>query len=105
MNGGIMATLTDCHCMSTAIAYAYKMEGRSLDSKPIYRYATGTLTIKYLKPTPNDRVELRARVIEGKGRKTVIQCESFVRGSGDRTGEVIAIRVFDSSIKGQHASV
>lgn len=66
MNGGIIAIMVDCHCMSTAIAYACRMEGRSLDSKPIYRYATGTLTIKYLQPTPNDKVELRARVVAVK---------------------------------------
>ena len=53
MNGGIIATLIDCHCMGTAMAYAYKTEGRSLDSKPYYKYATGTLKVKYIKPTPN----------------------------------------------------
>ncbi|MGB3464025.1 MAG: PaaI family thioesterase, partial [Cyclobacteriaceae bacterium] len=53
MNGGIIATVIDCHCMGTAMANAYKEENRSLDSLPEYRYATGTLNVKYLKPTSN----------------------------------------------------
>ena len=31
MNGGIIATIIDCHCMGTAMAYAYKKENRSLE--------------------------------------------------------------------------
>ena len=31
MNGGIMATLIDCHCMGTAMADAYRSEGRSFE--------------------------------------------------------------------------
>jgi acyl-coenzyme A thioesterase PaaI-like protein len=98
MNGGIMATLIDCHCMGTAMADAYRRENRDLDSEPVYRYATGTLTIKYLKPTPNDTVELRARILEVKGRKTRLNCD-FMSSSGEKTAEaeVIAIRVYDSS--------
>lgn len=98
MNGGIMATLIDCHCMGTAMADAYKREGRSLDSEPEYRYATGTLSVKYLKPTPNTVVELRAHVIEVKGKKTVLKCD-FLSESGEKTAEadVVAIRVFDGT--------
>ena len=82
----------------TAMAHAYKIEGRSLDSEPHYKYATGTMTIKYVQPTSNDLpVLLKARVIEVKGKKTTLACEVY---SGDQvtvTAEVIAIRVFDSS--------
>lgn len=98
MNGGIMATLIDCHCMGTAMAHAYRDENRSLDSEPTYRYATGTLNVKYLKPTPNDHVELRAKVLEVKGRKTSLSCE-LISSKGEVTAvaDVIAIRVYDSS--------
>lgn len=98
LNGGILATLIDCHCMGTAMADAYRRENRSLDSEPVYRYATGTITVKYLKPTPNDQtVELRARVTEVKGKKTVMTCNAMVAGELTAEAEVIAIRVFDSS--------
>lgn len=98
MNGGIMATLIDCHCMGTAMADAYRREGRELDSGPEYRYATGTLNIRYLKPTPNDAVELRAQVLEVKGRKTTLSCE-LISSKGEVTAiaDVIAIRVYDGS--------
>ncbi len=97
MNGGIMATLIDCHCMSTAMGAAYRAEGREADTEPRYGYATGTLNIKYLKPTPNTRVELRARVTEIKGRKTMMHCDFFADGVKTAEAEVIAIRVIDTS--------
>ncbi len=98
MNGGIMATLIDCHSMCTAMAYVYKEEGRSLDSEPIYRYATGSMNIKYLKPTSNSNpVRLEARVIESKGRKVVIKVDFFSGELKTAEAEVVAIRVFDSS--------
>ncbi|RMG25685.1 MAG: PaaI family thioesterase [Bacteroidetes bacterium] len=98
LNGGIMATIIDCHCMNTAMAAAYKAEGRELDSLPAYRYATGTLTVKYLKPTPNDLpIEFWADVLEIKNRKTVLGCEVWVDGIKTGEAQVIAIRVADSS--------
>ncbi|MDA0193444.1 MAG: PaaI family thioesterase [Bacteroidetes bacterium] len=98
MNGGIIATLIDCHCMGSAMAHAYKSEGRPLDSEPEYRYATGSLNIKYLEPTANDKpVELRAQVIEVKDRKTTLHCDFYCEGIKTVEAEVIAIRVFDSS--------
>ncbi len=99
LNGGVLATIVDCHTMATATAYAYRMEGdRHWSSEPVYRYATGTLTIKYLKPTPNDLpIELRATVKEAKGKKTTIHCEVWCAGIQTATAEVIAIRVFDST--------
>lgn len=101
MNGGIMATLIDCHCMGTAMADAYRRENRALDTFPEYRYATGTLSVKYLQPTPNRKVQLRAKVLEVKGRKMVLHCD-FFSDEGVKTAEasVVAIRVFDSSTAG-----
>ena len=98
MNGGIIATLIDCHCMGTAMAHAYKLENRPLDSMPEYRYATGTLNVKYLLPTSNVKpVELRAKIKEVKGRKTAMECQLISQGKVTATAEVVAIRVFDSS--------
>lgn len=97
MNGGIIATLIDCHCMGTAMADAYKRENRFLDTEPVYRYATGTLSVKYLKPTPNTEIELRSKVTEVKGKKTVMKCQVFVAGEMTAESDVIAIRVYDSS--------
>jgi acyl-coenzyme A thioesterase PaaI-like protein len=98
LNGGILATIIDCHCMGTAMADAYKREDRSLDSMPAYRYATGTISVKYLLPTSNDKtITLHTTITEVKGKKTVMHCESLVDGVLTATAEVIAIRVFDSA--------
>ncbi|MEL6131792.1 MAG: PaaI family thioesterase [Bacteroidota bacterium] len=98
LNGGVIATLIDCHCMGAAMAAAYKAENRSLDSFPVYRYATGTLNIKYLKPTPNDvPITLRAQIKEIKGRKVVLDCQVWANEIQTVYAEAIAIRVTDSS--------
>lgn len=100
LNGGIIATLIDCHCMGAAMADAYKRENRSLDSEPIYRYATGTLNIKYLKPTSNNHpVVIKAKVTEVKGKKTVLTCDLYSQDIKTVEAQVIAIRVYDSSLE------
>jgi acyl-CoA thioesterase FadM len=64
----------------------------------VYRYATGTLNIKYLKPTPiQQKITLKARVIETKGKKTIVNCEIWSGNEKTAEGQVVAIRVFDSS--------
>ena len=98
MNGGVIATVIDCHCMGTAMAAAYQAEDRNLDTLPEYRYATGTMNIKYLKPTSNlVPIEVRTKITEIKGKKTVMTCQVFSEGEQTVSAEVIAIRVFDSS--------
>ncbi|TAF64274.1 MAG: PaaI family thioesterase [Cytophagales bacterium] len=98
MNGGILATLIDCHTMGTAMSYAYRQEGRTYDSEPTYMYATGTMSIKYLKPTPIDKIiTLKAEVLEANEKKTTIVCEAWVEGIKTAEAQVIAIRVVDSS--------
>jgi len=98
INGGILATLIDCHCMGTALAAAYRAEGRPMGSEPVYRYATGTITVRYLKPTPNDcPITLRARVVETKGRKTTLACDVIVNGEITTQADVIAIRVLEGT--------
>lgn len=99
LNGGIIATLMDCHCMGAAMAAAYRAENRGLDTHPIYRYATGTLKVKYLLPTPNDQLlTFRAQIEEIKGRKTVLACQLWAGENLTAEGDVVAIRVVDSSV-------
>jgi hypothetical protein len=42
LNGGIIATLIDCHSICTAIAAAYRNEGREIGSGERIWYATAT---------------------------------------------------------------
>lgn len=101
LHGGILASLIDCHTMCTAMAFAHKQEERELGTEPSYKYATGTLTVKYLKPTPNDKtIELRAQVTDQKGKVSTVECDVFVEGVKTAEATVIAIRVSDSSKEG-----
>src|SRR5689334_17131544 len=63
LNGGIIATIIDCHSVRTAIANHYRLEGRALDSEPGIWCVTAALEVTYLRPTPiAGPVTLRARI-------------------------------------------
>ena len=94
LNGGIIASIIDCHCVCAAIAAAYRAEGRPIHSDPPLFYATASLQITYLKPTPIDGpVELRAKVKEMTDRKTVLDCSLTAAGEERARGEVVVVRV------------
>lgn len=100
MNGGILATLIDCHCMGTAMAAAYREEGRELGTDPQYRYATAEITVRYLKPTPNDRpIELRAKITKIERRRTWLTCDVVVDGTKTAEAEAVGVRVFEGAAK------
>ncbi len=94
--GGLVASLVDCHCVGTAAAAAYKEEGREPGTHPAFRYVTGSLHVDYLKPTPlGVELEIRARVEEIKGKKTVVTASVLADGEVTAKGRVIAIRMPD----------
>lgn len=92
--GGLIASLIDCHCVGTAAAAAYKEERRDLGTNPAFRYVTGSLHVDYLLPTPlGPPVEIRARVEEIKGKKTILTATVSVEDKVTATGRVIAVRM------------
>ena len=94
LNGGITATIVDCHCVCTAIAYTYRAENRPIGSEPHIWCVTASLHVRYLKPIYlEDPVHLRARIIDSDGRRTKVACSVFSRGSEAAKGEVVAVRV------------
>jgi acyl-coenzyme A thioesterase PaaI-like protein len=94
LNGGIIATVIDCHSVCTAIAAAYAEEGRGLDTEPFIWYVTGSLKIDYHKPAHIDKpVKLRARISKTEGRKTLVGCSLYSDLIKCAEGEVLAIRV------------
>lgn len=94
LNGGIIASIIDCHSIGLAIADAYRREGRPLGSAPEIIYVTGSLTVTYLRPTPlAGPVTLRARVAEAGERKSRIACTLFADGQPCAESEVLAVRV------------
>ncbi|MFZ7124833.1 MAG: PaaI family thioesterase [Desulfobacterales bacterium] len=94
LNGGIIATLIDCHSVCTAIADAYRLEGRQIGSNPPIWCVTANLTVTYIKPTSIDRpVDLIARILDRDGRKTRVSCEMMSDGSPCAKADVLAVRV------------
>lgn len=91
--GGIVSTIMDCHCVSTAIAAFSKSEGRELGSKPFIPYAGGSMKIKFIKPISIRKpVVFRAKIEEVEGRKTILTCLVNSGKSKCCEGEVIAIQ-------------
>jgi acyl-coenzyme A thioesterase PaaI-like protein len=94
LNGGIIASLIDCHSLNLAIAHAYKQEQRPIGSMPRIGYVTANLNVSYLKPTPIAAlIQLRARIMKIDGRKAWVNCTLTADGELRATGEVLGVRV------------
>ena len=92
--GGLLASLIDCHGTGTASAAMYRQEGREMDTKPSFRFVTGSLHVDYLKPTPiNVTLEIRGRIKEIKGRKVVVEATVYADGVATARGEIVAIQM------------
>ena len=93
LNGGIIATVLDCHCVCTAIANHYREEGRPMTSDPLIWCVTAALDVSYLSPTPIDReLLLRARLVERKGKKSIVECSLLSGGEERARARLVAIR-------------
>ncbi len=106
LNGGIIATLLDCHGICTAVADAYRREGRDVGSEPDLWYATASMQVDYLRPSPIDEpVTLTGRVVGIDDRFTTVECELTAAGKPRATATVRAVRVPDTWRQGVRASV
>lgn len=94
LNGGVIATLLDCHGVCTAIAAAYRMEGRAFDTDPDIWCATAALRVEYLRPTPIDAdLGLVARVTGQNDRETEVECVLEAGGKERVRASLRAVRV------------
>ncbi|MCI0667962.1 MAG: PaaI family thioesterase [Methylococcaceae bacterium] len=92
--GGILATLVDCHCMASAMAFSARIEGLSLDQHSKVRFITGSLEIRYLRPTPvGVPVLLVARLANiRKERIYTLRCDLYSGPEKTVEAEVVAFR-------------
>ncbi|HEU4341988.1 MAG TPA: PaaI family thioesterase [Candidatus Binatia bacterium] len=94
VNGGIIASLIDCHSLNLAIARAYRAEGRPIGSAPPIGYVTRQLSVSYPRPAPiGEPLQLRAHLTKIDGRKAWVSCTLSAGGQVCATGEVLGIRV------------
>lgn len=94
VNGGILATAVDCHAVCTAMADAYRQEGRAVGEAPAIWYATGKLQLEYLRPTPIGReLRITSHVEARAGRRTTLRCVVEADGHATVEAVVVAVRV------------
>lgn len=92
--GGLISCLIDCHSNWTVMAYHYRNENREIGTLPRIDCVTGSLGIKYIKPTPiGSLLKLKARVEGDVQRKTRVLCEVFADDTLTVTSDSIFVRV------------
>jgi len=97
--GGLLASLIDCHATGSAAGAMYRKENREMDTEPSFRFLTGSLSVKYLKPTPiNCTLQIRGRIRGIEGKKVTIDVDVIANGVITVKGEVVAIQVPDKYI-------
>ncbi len=94
VNGGLLASLMDCHGTGTAAAAAYRAEGREMGTLPLRRFVTASLKVDYLKPTPlGVELEVRGRPTLVQGRKVVVEARILANGVATVKGEIVAVEM------------
>ncbi len=96
VNGGIIATVIDCHSVCSATAEAYRRAGLDMSDssvEPIW-FATGRLDVSYQRPVPVDQhIKLRAEATECDERRIIMQCELIAGDKVCCTATVTSVRV------------
>jgi acyl-coenzyme A thioesterase PaaI-like protein len=94
VNGGLLASLLDCHGTGTAAAAAYRAEGREPGTPPVHRFVTASLQVTYLKPTPlGVELEVRGRATSIQGRKVAVEARILAGGQVTVKGEILAVEM------------
>jgi acyl-coenzyme A thioesterase PaaI-like protein len=94
VNGGVLASLIDCHATGTAAAAAYRAEGRDMATQPPHRFVTASLRVDYLRPTPlGPELLVRARVKSLSGRRVAIEATITALGETTVRGEVLCVEM------------
>jgi|SRR5271157_1365541 len=97
VNGGLLASLVDCHATGTAAGAAYRAEGREMDTLPAHRFVTASLRVDYLRPTPlGPELLIQGHVRSISGRKVIVEVTISARGETTVRGEVVAVEMPDS---------
>lgn len=94
LNGGVAATLIDCHTAAAAMAHLHRQEGQPIGSEPVIEVVTGSLNVDFLKPVFMDRpLHMRASLVRQEGRKLWVDCMLRSGKTDAVRGEALYIRV------------
>ena len=97
VNGGLLASLIDCHATGTAAAAAGRAAGVEAGNGPLPRFVTASLRVDYLRPTPlGPELNLRGRTASVSDRKVVVNVTVAANGEVTVRGEVVCVRLPES---------
>jgi hypothetical protein len=97
VNGGILATLIDCHCICTAYAAGYRDAGRPLGSHPQLHFVTAELHLRYRRPAPiAGPLRLIADIAGEIDNGYLVSCTLESLGKTCVSADVSAVQVSDS---------
>ena len=88
VNGGIIATVLDCHGIWTAVGNYQALHGR------MAMYVTRKLTVEYLKPTPlGPELLLEGRVTHEGKRSVTVELELKAEGVVTARAELVGVQI------------
>lgn len=91
--GGLIASLADCHAMATGAAAAMIAAGAVPGRDQTPRFVTASLQVDFLRPTPlGPELVLRARPVEVKERKVVVEMSIHAGDLESAHARVVAVR-------------
>jgi len=97
VNGGILASLVDCHATGTASAAVARAAGPARATTPARRFVTASLRVDYLRPTPlGPELVIRGRVGSISGRKVVVEVTIATQEEVTVRGTVVCVEIPDS---------
>ena len=97
VNGGILATLIDCHCICTAYAAGYRDAGRAMGTGAAIHFVTAAMTLRYLRPAPiAGPLELFAEIAAKTDTGYQVSCTLQSEGKARVSAEVTAVQVSDA---------
>jgi acyl-coenzyme A thioesterase PaaI-like protein len=97
VNGGIIGTLIDCHCICTATAAAYFRRHLPIGTPPLQHFATGSMNVDYLRPARIDAVlVLSAEIVQETERGFVLSCTLSAADKLCASATVTAVQVSDA---------
>lgn len=91
--GGMLASLVDCHGTGSAALAKHRQNGHEPgDGAAAPRFVTGSLTVNYLKPTPQRETLRAVGTIEEAGEKKVkVSVNVYAADTLVVTGSVLAV--------------
>jgi acyl-coenzyme A thioesterase PaaI-like protein len=93
LNGGIIATLLDCHGIWTAVDHYNRRHGL-LETDAGTMFVTKKMTVEYHKPTPLQReLLIEGRVMEEGTSSMQVRVELKDGGQTTASAEIVAVRV------------